>query len=203
MSISLNPNALVTLAVAKMHLDVNPNSTSEDDRLSFFINAASERVASWCDRIFQQDTYTEIHSGRRQNFLLPNQYPVTAISEIRINNSRDWTDPNSLIDSTKYVIADFNGTIQYDGIFPTGYNNIRVIYTAGYATFPSDLQLACLWFVEWYYRHRTRGDMGRTTMGKGDENVGILAEAPKMILQILQDYQRCEFNNTESPVRNA
>lgn len=200
---SLNSNALLTLQEVKYHLKVPSGTVSDDATFEMFINAASDRVASFCDRIFLQGTYTELHSGRRQNYLLPNQYPITAISEIRIDNSREWTNANNLVAAANYVIADFQSTIQYDGSFPSGYNNIRVIYTAGYVTVPSDLKLACLWFVEWYYRHRAREDMGKTSMSKGDESIGILAETPKMIKEILMDYKRCEFHNSPSLVRNS
>lgn len=200
---SLNPNALVTLSMAKSHLDIKQDYVLEDTRLEFFVNAASERVASYCNRIFQQATYTELHSGRRQNELLPRQFPITAITSVVISQSRNWTEPQSLVDSTRYVIADEDNTIQYDGIFPTGYNNIQVVYTAGYTTFPSDLQLACLWFVEWFYRHRTRGHMGISNISKMEENTTILTAMPPMIVEILNDYKRCEFANTQSPVRNS
>jgi hypothetical protein len=191
------------MAEAKTHLKVPTGVTSDDLAIEMFINAASERIAAWCDRVFIEAEYTELHSGRRQNFLLPNQYPIWSISEIRIDNSRNWSDAQTLVPSSAYSLSDYNTTIQYDGSFPTGYNNIRIIYTAGYATIPSDLKLACLWFVEWFYRHRSREDMGRTTMTKNSESISVLAETPKMINQILLDYQRCEFNNSQSPVRNS
>lgn len=200
---SLNSNALITVAEAKAFLGMASSITSEDPILELFINSASERVASYCDRVFVSDTYTEFHSGRLQNFLLPNQFPVTSIAQMRISSSHDWTDPAGLVDATSYRIADFDSTIQYDGLFPKGYNNIRMVYDAGFTIIPSDLKLACMWFFEWFYRHRQRQDMGRSNVSKGDESITILSKMPDMIKEILVDYKRCEFNNTASSVRNA
>lgn len=198
---SLNANALTTVARVKIHLRMKPDETINDALLELYVNAASERIAAWCNRVFISTTYTELHSGRRTNYLMPEQYPVTAISELRIDNSRDWTNANNLIDASKYMASDFGQMVQYDGIFPTGFNNVRIIYTAGYAVIPADLEFGCIWLTEWYYRHAQRADMGKTTMGKGDESIGILSKTPEMILETLIDYKRSEFGNSEMPIR--
>lgn len=200
---ALNANALVTLNLAKGHLAIPLSNTAEDARVELFINAASDRASTYCNRIFVLDDYTESHHGRRQNILLPLQYPINSVAELRIAGDRNWTDAANLIDASKYFIGDGSDSIIYDGIFPNGFGNVRIIYNAGYVTIPSDLQLACLWFVEWFYRHRTSENMGKTSISKGDESIGILAEAPKMILQILDDYKRTEFPASNAPIRNS
>ncbi len=195
--------ALITLATAKSHLNIPTATTSEDVRVQLFIDAASARISKYCERIFEQTTQTgELHSGRRQNVLLPNQYPVISVSALRISAARDWLSADSLVPASQYVISNFGQTITYDGYFPNGSNNVFLTYVAGYATIPADLQLACLWAVEWYYRHRTREDMGKTTTSKGDESIGILAEMPPMIKEILLDYKRTEMPNSYTGVDN-
>lgn len=199
---NLNANALTTLANFKIHMSMQPTASLDDNKMIMYINAASQKIETWCNRILISQSYTELKSGRRQNYLLPDQYPVTAISEIRLDNNRQWTLPQSLLDPTTYTLSDFGQTIQWDGIFPGGYNNIRIIYTAGYVTIPADLELGCIWLAEWYYRNQQRADMGKTTMSKGDESIGILSKTPDMILETLVQYKRSEFINAESPVRN-
>jgi hypothetical protein len=203
MSVTPNANALVDLATVKYHLDVPIDPGPNDNRLQAFINMSSDRISSWCDRIFQSQTYTEYHSGRRSNILLPIQYPITAIVELRMDLDRLWTDPSTLLDITKLFIHDSGQSVVYDGIFGSGYSNLRLIYTAGYTTIPTDLELACVWMVEWFYRHRTRGDMGRKTVSKGDESISIHDALPPMVTELLLQYKRMEFPSTESPVRNS
>jgi len=56
--------------------------------------------------------------------------------------------------------------------------------------------------VEWFYRHRERGDMGRTSKTKGDETVGILAEMPPMIKEALLEYKRTDLPLLDRPISN-
>lgn len=196
---ALNANALTTVAKAKSHLAVTPADVSQDARIELFVNAASERVARYCDRNFVAQSYTEYHSSNGTDFLIPKDYPVNSIAEIRVSSSQDWSvTPTPAAD---YFIEDNSDTISFAYQLPRGRQNIRLMYNAGYTAIPSDLELACLWFVEFFYRHRERGDMGRTSLGKGDESVGVLAEMPKMILQILNDYKRTEMPYAPVAVR--
>lgn len=194
--------ALTTLATARQHLQIPSAKTENDSKIERFINAASMWIGTYCDRRFVSQSYTEYFHGRRQNFIMPRQWPVTSITSLKVDNSRDWGNPNSLIASTEYEIADDGTTIVYDSHFPNGQKNIQLISTCGYTTIPYDLEQACLQLIEWWYRHNERQDIGRTSMGKGDENVGVLAEVPKHILQVLDGYKRIEFPSTYSPVSN-
>lgn len=196
---ALNSNALTTLAQAKSQLAI-PGVT-EDARVEMFINAASARIERFCDRRFKQASYSEYHHGRGQNLLLPLEYPIISIAEIRVSDDKVWTE--GLVPSTDYFIVDYDQAIQYLGYFPSGFGNIRLMYSAGYATIPSDLEMACLWYVEWYFKHRDRGDMGRTSISKGDESVGVLDASPKMIQEILLDYKRTEIPSAAAPIRIA
>lgn len=201
---ALKPNALTTLAVAKSHLSVNSSDTAQDNRIELFINAASERIERFTDRkLVSQGSIAEIQHGRRANILLLKQWPIIAVSELKVDHSATFTDPLTIVPVTDYTISDDSTSLLYiNQVFPVGFNNIKVTYTAGYTTVPSDLELACLWLTEWYYLHRTRGDMGRTTASKGDESVGVLSDMPPMIEEILIDYKRSEFAALNAPVRN-
>lgn len=197
-------NALTTVEVLKIHLKVgNATTPPVEDRLQLYINAASAKIESYCDRFFHSTAYVgELHSGRRQNYLLSRQYPIISVEELRIDPSRQWTSPTSLVPVGKYTVADDYQTLQLDGLFPAGFNNVYLSYTAGYATIPNDLAFGCIWLAEWYYRHAERADMGKTSMGKGDENIGILSKTPEMILEHLRPYKRTEFGIAESPIRS-
>ncbi len=199
---ALNSNALVTLTTFKSHLGVPVSDSSQDTRLELFINAASTRIEKYCDRLLKNGgALTEYYSGRKSNILMTNQFPIISISSLHIDSARVF-DSNTLIDSSNYFIDDSQNTILYNTYFPQGFRNIKLVYQAGFNTVPSDLELACLWVAEWYYMHRQRGDMGRSSISKGDESQSIISEMPMMIKEILNDYKRTEFANSSLPIGN-
>lgn len=192
---------LSTLAKLKSHLDINTSNVSEDARLNIFLNASSTAIESYCDRKFEQASKTEYHHGRRMNFIMPREWPIVSIASIHVDNDRVFGS-STLIDPSEYFVSDRENTILYKSHWPQGYSNIKLVYTYGYATVPGDVELACLWAAEWFYKHRERKDMGRTSVGKGDESVGILASMPPMILQLIHPYKRIEVPDLNSPVSN-
>jgi hypothetical protein len=185
---------LATLAQLKTQLNFKQSDTQYDAKLTLFLSAASDWIESYCNRKFESQVWTELFHGNRSNLLNPKQWPITAITSLKISGTRDWSDPGVLVDAADYGIdSDEVGVIYFGAHFPGGFNNVQLVYTAGYATIPSDLQLVCLWAGEWFYLHNQRGDAGRVSVGKQGESVGILADIPAMIKSVLQSYKRIEL----------
>lgn len=200
---ALIARALTTVAQAKQHLNIGPSDTSQDSRLELYINAATSRIESITDRVLKESSLVELQHGGRQDILLLRQYPINAVSEVRIDSTKAFTDPNTIIAPDQYIIGDDGNTLAFKFFLPRGTNNIRITYTAGYNSTDhagnlAELEICCLWLVEWFYRHRERGDMGRTNKSKNGESVGILAEMPVMIEQIINSYTR-----VEAPIANV
>jgi hypothetical protein len=193
--------SLTTLAKVKSQLDIPASDTSQDVRLTTYLNAASSAIESYCERKFEQATYTEYHHGRRMNFIMPREFPIVSVTTLNIDNDRLYPSDKD-VPVNEYSIADRNRTIFYSGKFPQGFNNIKLVYTAGYATIPGDVELACIWACEWFVKHRERKDMGRVSVSKGDESVGILASMPPMILELINPYKRCEPPDINNPIEN-
>jgi hypothetical protein len=198
----LSSAALTTLDVARAHLNVPNSDTSQNARIELLINAATQRIETITDRQLKERSHVEYRNGRRSNILLLRQWPVTSVHQVYVDQSNQFAE-TSLLDPSAYRISDEgNGVILLNQYFEQGYYNIKLVYTAGFnSTYHAgklaELELACLWLVEWYYRHRERGDMGRVSKSKGDESVGILAAMPPMIKEILDDYKRMEFDLTD------
>jgi hypothetical protein len=196
-------NALTTVAMAKEYLKIPALVTSEDTMVDFFIDAASELLETECERKFKSQAFTEKQHGRRQNTLLLKQWPVTAIGELRIDNSGVFTDAATIVDPLSYQISDDgNGLVLLRGVFPSGYNNVRVVYTAGYATVPMDLVEACLWLVFWQNSIRNAADIGRTTKNKDAETVSYLQSAPQHVKDCILRYKRTECFVGNAAVQN-
>ena len=199
---ALVTRALTTLATAKQHLGISAGDLSQDARLEIFINAATSRIESMTDRTLKESSIVEIQHGGSQNLIMLRQFPVTSIAEVMVDVTKQFVDPTTIVDPTRYFLADDGNSIAFNFYLPKGFNNVKVSYTAGYNavlhdTKLAELELVCLWLVEWFYKHRERGDMGRTNKSKGDESVGILSAMPVMIREIISCYTR-----TEAPASN-
>ncbi len=203
---TLNANALTTLVNAKSHLGITSGDTTQDARLAIFINGASSFIEDYCDRKLLYQEITEIQHGRRSNIALCHEWPVKAITEVWIDQSHLFTDVSNKLAATEYSIGDDElSVVLFHRSFIMGYNNIKLIYHSGYAPGDSELaqlELACLWLVEWYYLHRQRGDMGRTSKSKGDESVGIMGDVPPMIKSALDSFKRIDIPGSNAPVFN-
>lgn len=186
--------ALATLDQLKTQLNFQSSDTRYDTKLTLFLEAGSQWVENYCQRAFSQTTYTEIIHGNGSNLITTRQWPITSVTEIRVSESQDWTNASTLLDASSYgTDPDQTGIWLFSDATPTAYNSVRVIYQAGYATIPYDLQLANILISEWFYKLQNRGDSGRTSVGKQGENASILADVPPMVKTILQPYKRYEL----------
>ncbi len=150
--------ALCTLDNVKAYLDmpVEKKNPETDDLLTVFIDRVSKRMETYCDRIFVSDEYTEYYDGDSRGFLYTNQYPITSVSGIW--NDAAWTwDTNKLVAAADYRISN-NGrrVILKTGYFENYTENIKIIYTAGYASaaIPLDLVDACIKEVAKAYKQK-------------------------------------------------
>lgn len=196
---ALRLNALTTLSQAKAQLGIPASETSLDARVELLINVASQHIETWTGRKLKSQAHTQFFDGRRQNCLVPAEYPVTAVAELRVDQSHEFADPSTVWDN--YVVTDDGMTVTLlDCYLPQGYHNVKLSYTAGYTEIPADLEYGCLLLVEWLYRFKNAGDIGRTSKNKGDESVGILQQIPEVILEHLKPYKRLEVPGALSPI---
>lgn len=201
---ALNANALTSLAFAKSYLKIPVAETSQDTIVEFWINAASDEIESSTNRKLKAQALTEYQHGRRNNICVLKEWPINAITSLAIDETAQFTDPATVLTSTEYVIGDdLNSVVLINRTFPNGFNNIKVVYNAGYSTVPKDLENACLWLISYYHKMRDSGDIGRTSKGKGDESITILQEAPKMVTDAILRHKRMEIPNLNAPVRNG
>ena len=204
---ALAPYALTSLEMARSHLNISPTDTTQTARLELFINAATARIEAMTDRLLKERTITEVRSGRRNNIVVLRQWPVAAITSLKVD-AESLFGAETALDPADYRIADDQISVQIKGqVFPSGTNNIQIVYTAGFNTTDhlgqlADLEIATLWIVEWFYRLRERGDMGRSSKSKGDESVGILTDMPPMIRSLIADYKRLDVPLSDRPIEN-
>jgi len=200
--VALNPNALTTVEAVRIQLDIpSPLDADQLLRVENLINSTSESIEQFLKRRLNSDTYTERQDGRNSGRLLTRQWPITAITSIHIDAEGLFAS-DTLVDAADYTIEDDETMVEIiNRLFPFGRRNIKIVYTAGFATIPSDLAYACDMYCEWLERFNSRQDIGRTNKSKGDESVAMSQRVPPVIQQMIMPYTRMEFP-TPTPIRN-
>lgn len=140
---AVDANALTSLVNVRAYLQFPATDTSKDTLLENLINRASAAIESDCGREFKTRTQTETHyldeATRR---LMVKQFPITAITSI--------TDDGTAL--TADELADCENRETYIKLDTEREGKVDVVYTAGYATIPADLEQACILLVMYYYK---------------------------------------------------
>jgi hypothetical protein len=167
---SLNANAIVTLAEAKTQLNVVDSGM--DATLETWINESSNVVEEYTERKIVSQAVTEYHDGDGSHYLYPEYYPIVQLSsastpsdsdklgalQYRTSPDSSWTNIETDVD---HIFVDLiRPYIElYDTIFPVGKRNIKLVYKAGYATVPSEIKKVVLEMVQMVYNeHKGGGD---------------------------------------------
>jgi len=170
--------------------------TDWDTVLGVMITTATAEIERLCGRTaggFESATFTEVFDGDGSQVLQVSNGPISSITSITIGNS----DPSTLA-STGYthdsrfgimrlpfetgglVARDVWGEPVYGSsdraVFTEGFQNITVVYVAGYATIPDDLKRVCYQFISHYFDSRGR-DFEKAAQAIGNSNMTVKATA--------------------------
>jgi hypothetical protein len=118
--------------------------------LGSLLDQVSDWIERWCYRHFEQDTYTEIISGNGDKKLYLQNYPVSSITSASTWDGSSW----DTVSSSSYDVDEDLGILYRKAGWTEGWDNIRVVYVAGYATIPKELQdLVCDVAAVYYFKH--------------------------------------------------
>ncbi len=179
---------LCTLADVKAYLGIS--GSTYDGVLGTLIDAASEAIENYCRRRFSETEHTEYHDGWGSTQIVLDHHPIASVSALYDDLNRDF-DSETLIESDDYAFYPEEGILELlQGIFQTGVRNIKAVYTAGYATVPTDVaQAARILVASWFNRGRQGGD------GISQETLGQYAAhyandpLPVQVLSLLAPYR--------------
>jgi len=190
---SLTSSALVTLADVKTFLGIQNISTS-DAILEIVIEAVSASIVNEAFPDLKSATYTaEKYDGTGKSYLYLDHYPVTAMTTV-------VEDGVTLVKDTDYFVDMDEGLLEkaryswpgYDSqaVWTTSKQGVVVTYTAGYATVPADIKLACLIEVGRAFAmadHKMFGETSRSV-----EGVSITLSADELLPSTLTTLGRYE-----------
>jgi uncharacterized phiE125 gp8 family phage protein len=177
---------LVTLADVKSYGGI---TTAEGDALlKRLITAASVAAEMYFGRSVLSASYTAVMDGNGAALLQLPQYPITAVSSLKIDNvakvaSTSYGDGGYLFRGREIFFRD--GTR-----FTRAIGNVEVAYTAGYATIPSDLSQAICEVVVTNYK--TKDSLGWSSKSLAGETISInlsLKAYSERCLEVLNDYR--------------
>lgn len=149
---------LITFEDARIALALDSLTSEQRTLLDSLITNASAAIESYCRRVFASASYTELHDGdglRRIQTL--DQFPVSVVTTLHDDPNREYGS-GTLIDAVNYVTDLAEGIIKLDlGLrFARGVQNIQIVYTAGFAAIPDDLQQATIRLVAAWWHKSTR-----------------------------------------------
>jgi len=151
-----------------------------DDLIDALIPAASEALERACGRRFAETGYTEYHDGNGADRVVLNHRPVISLTAIWDDADRDF-EAADLVDSDDYVLDAAAGiVILTSGRFARGARNVKVTYSAGYTTVPTDAAQACCMLVAaWFHRGREAADgLDRRAMAEVSQHFAVEAMPP-------------------------
>lgn len=145
---------LSSLSELKSHLGIT--DSGEDDQLTQWLLGVEGAVKRYCGRDFVSAAATEYYDGEDRELLPLRRRPLTAVSSVHVDpTGYNGTGTNAFSSDSEWAVGDrwfprsleeseHNGSILVatGGCWPAGRGNIKVVYTAGYATIPEDLKLA-------------------------------------------------------------
>ncbi len=203
MPVTPDPYALTDLAAAKEHLGIPATNVDFDDVVQRFINAATGKIETFCDRKFIRRSHIEYQDGFANDRILLAQWPADKPTELWIDPTGEFTDTQYQLAVDKYEL-DLSARGEGIGVvltgscklFPKGRRNIKAVYTAGYAdiaSLPAEIEDACLWTVEFLYSMRNDRRIGVASKGKNQENSTFSGDLPEFVQKTLEAYKRTEW----------
>ena len=137
---------LITTARAQQTKEL---SSVDETLLGNLISAASTTIQRYCNRNFPSASYDEDYDGEGGIELFLNAMPILTLTSVTIKEQGSTTslDVNGIlqyVNEGRLVIDPLTTEAMSYCHFPVGRQNINVVYTAGYATVPEDVQEACV-----------------------------------------------------------
>lgn len=181
---TVNP-VLITLAEAKLHLNIGTGDTGHDTEIQSFIDAATPVVEHVCGPIVGS-AYAESYDGGLAYISLRHNPVQVVTSVIEYRGTAAYVLAASTVPGTggayQYSVELDTGRVirRSSGVetpFPIGRGSVVIAYTAGRATVPPNITLAAKELVRHWYQQTQQG--GRPTFAAS----GAIEDITPAVLQ--------------------
>ena len=167
--------ALITLAEAKIHLNIPAATLTHDAELTGLLATASALVEGYADRTWTATTVTETSNGGGSKILL-RQSPVASVTSVSV--------AGVALAATAYEVDLAAGIIALRTPSAAGQANVTVVYAVG-GTVPDLAKQATKEAVRHLWQTQ-RGSMGgRNPLGGDDYSGGMAFSLPRRVQELL------------------
>lgn len=158
------------VALDDLKADLQILDDTEDDYLARAISKASAAVAQYCNRVFAVETVQDVIDIERDSYpwqlpggigaLQASRWPITALTSVTEDGTALVQDTDFRMDAARgqfLRLSPFTGSVVPWPSLP-----VTLIYSAGFATIPLDLQDAVTTVVKSLRANRTRDPLLRS-----------------------------------------
>lgn len=179
-------------------------SHGDNELLTRIIERVTSRFERFCDRQFADRAYSYLtdpdnakldglNNPNQRQIIALRQYPIISVTTVRINEVA-YTESTSIYNSGWFIYSKEAGLLGLRGYeWLQGAQNIELVYTAGYATIPEDLQEACIKQVLWHYKQGKGAHLlGVSGKSLADGSVNLYATNALLpeVKEVLMRYKR-------------
>lgn len=176
--------ALTTLQKVKEWLGITDNKS--DVVLQQLIDSCSDFIEQYLGRVILEAEYTELIDGTGSLTQTLKNYPITAVSMLRINNIVQSIIPISNFNTTG-VKFEGRQLIGQNVRFTCGKRNIYLTYTAGYAVVPPAIEQACTEMVSMKFKNERGDRLGVSSKSLAGESIsffhGDMSNGVRVVLE--------------------
>jgi hypothetical protein len=160
--------------------------TASDVLLARLVTSASAWITDFTSRSFMQGSATDIRDGTGGTELaLPG--PVASVQTLTVNTVSIPAQPAD--GQAGFFLA--GDVLCLSGYrFARGRKNVRVTYTAGYATVPAAVEQACIEMVTSAYKRGQRGPDLASRNVSGESHTWALQDMPASVQRVLARYSK-------------
>lgn len=200
--------SLTTLQDVKDWLGIT--DSSHDTTLGIINAAMNDAICNYCETDFQKhENVTEILDGNRSDMICPRETPILSVSELWFWVETDGSG-GELLDPSDYQVL--SEAIVIPNLQTPKYRSkIKVVYSWGYESVPSDVKLCALQAAEAEFRRKGKKTLGGMSRSKKDESENTSSDGsmwdiktglPMVLASKLNVYKRFEFPGQPMAQRN-
>lgn len=177
---------IATLAEAKADLEIT--DPQDDAALTRWMETLQGRFDAHLQRtLLRGVNVTEYFNGGGTRIWLERS-PVESVASVHVDNDRAWGADTVKIENTDFKVDYSKGSISYGILgateFADGSQNIRVIYTGGYAAGAVPEGIRGAFLIQLGYEWRNRRDLGRQGLSAQGANLTL---APADLLPLVKN----------------
>lgn len=160
--------------------------SSGDALLAVLVTSCSAWIESVTSRSFSSQSTSEIRDGTGGQELVLANRPVISMTSLTVNAVAIPAQP---ADGQRgyFLVGDL--LCLYGATFTRGRKNVRVTYTGGYATVPTDIEQACNELVISAYNRGSRGPDMESRSAGGQSHSWTLEDMPDSVRKVIARYQ--------------